>query len=614
MNLNSPLLLICSGLLLFGCPETSGSSTPEDVDEDVDEEVDEDADGDGSVAGVDCDDTDADVHPGAEERCNGIDDDCDGQVDGQDAVDATDWYLDGDGDGYGEGLASRACEGASGQVDQDGDCDNTDAAINPGAREICDVAGVDENCDGVANPDCLLGSQDVVAATAWIDGTSDDLSTGWVLGGDWTGDGVTDILVRSIYSDLGGDSSGALWVMSGADMSDGAHQTGEASALLIGDNPYSDEGSNATYALADAGDLNGDGYDDLLIGSYIEDISHHVGIAWAVEGPLSGTKSLSKADIIFTGNGSSDIFGTRLAGLGDIDGDSLDDVGISEMFYEPSGEGNWGAVYLYSHPSNGTLSTSDRLARIEGEKEASNLGSALAGKADLNGDGHADLLIGARYYKDSTDDRVGALYVFDGPIAGDLSAADADQKITGTSTSDGSFPGNYVGAQDVDEDGTPDLLLYATLEDEIVGGATMAEAGAIWLVSGVDVSGLTSETSISSLPATQILGDEAGLHVGMPFDAGDVNGDGSLDLAFSTTGTALGSVRMVYGPINIPMTAYASDADLIITPATTGTSLYALPGSAFDINADGFSDLLLSSPDNDEGGSSAGRTYLLLGR
>ncbi len=101
----------------------------------------------------DCDDSAYFVYPGAEETCNGLDDDCDGEAD-EDASDMATWYPDVDGDGYGDaGLTCTACEQPSGHVSDDQDCDDGDASIHPEASEYCD--GVDEDCDGVADDSAL---------------------------------------------------------------------------------------------------------------------------------------------------------------------------------------------------------------------------------------------------------------------------------------------------------------------------------------------------------------------------------------------------------------------------------------------------------------------------
>ena len=99
---------------------------------------------------ADCDDSDAAINPNAQETCDGADEDCDGEID-EDAVDASTWYVDADGDGYGdEDSATIDCSQPSGTIATGGDCDDTDAAINPGATEHCDLT--DNDCDGTLDP------------------------------------------------------------------------------------------------------------------------------------------------------------------------------------------------------------------------------------------------------------------------------------------------------------------------------------------------------------------------------------------------------------------------------------------------------------------------------
>jgi hypothetical protein len=127
-----------------------------------------DVDGDGAIftawGGDDCDDTNEAVLPGATERCNGEDDDCDGQVD-EGATDPRPWYPDSDGDGYGREPGSVACSPPAGHVAQAGDCDDTSAAVHPGAPERCNAE--DDDCDGQV---------DEGAATTWY---RDDDGDGW---------------------------------------------------------------------------------------------------------------------------------------------------------------------------------------------------------------------------------------------------------------------------------------------------------------------------------------------------------------------------------------------------------------------------------------------------
>jgi hypothetical protein len=115
----------------------------------------DDADGDGWPACEDCDDREAAIHPAATERCDLVDNDCDGSTDEPDAADARTWYADADADGYGDpDLTTRACDPPSGHVADSSDCDDGDAAVHPAAAERCDDA--DNDCDGSTDePDAL---------------------------------------------------------------------------------------------------------------------------------------------------------------------------------------------------------------------------------------------------------------------------------------------------------------------------------------------------------------------------------------------------------------------------------------------------------------------------
>jgi hypothetical protein len=146
-----------------------------DVDDNCDEEIDEDeaadvsswyADSDGDGYGdanaleldcyqptgyvaenTDCDDDRADTHPGANEFCNTVDDNCDGVIDEPDAINSSTWYEDSDGDGYGDANSTvEQCYLPSGYTADDTDCDDSVGSVYPGAPETCDE--VDQDCDG----------------------------------------------------------------------------------------------------------------------------------------------------------------------------------------------------------------------------------------------------------------------------------------------------------------------------------------------------------------------------------------------------------------------------------------------------------------------------------
>ena len=159
-----------------------------DCDGDTDEELlttfyaDTDSDGYGDAASsqdacdaptghveddTDCDDSLDTVNPGADEVCNSVDDDCDGDTDEDSAIDAGTWYDDTDGDGYGDASASTVtCDQPSNTVTDSTDCDDTDADVNPGEDELCN--SIDDDCDGDTDEDSAID-----ADTWYEDGDED---------------------------------------------------------------------------------------------------------------------------------------------------------------------------------------------------------------------------------------------------------------------------------------------------------------------------------------------------------------------------------------------------------------------------------------------------------
>jgi MYXO-CTERM domain-containing protein len=177
------------------------------------------------ASSTDCNDADAAVSPDAAELCNGVDDDCDGATD-EDASDASAWYTDSDGDGYGAGDPTLACEPGADQVADSTDCDDADGTNFPGGVEVCD--GLDDDCDGVAD-------EDASDASAWYT--------------DSDGDGFGDDGTLTLACDA---PDGTVATAGDCDDADAAYNPGAAEDDCTDPNDYNCDGSTG-YA-----DLDGD--------------------------------------------------------------------------------------------------------------------------------------------------------------------------------------------------------------------------------------------------------------------------------------------------------------------------------------------------------------------
>ncbi len=351
-----------------------------------------------SVAG-DCDDSDASVHSDAEEVCNGFDDDCDGHVD-TDAVDALPWWSDGDSDGYGDpATETLTCDTPSGVVPPgDEDCDDTDAAVNPGAVEVCGN-GLDDDCDGTARG-CLWEEEIELVGEALAffgEADGDSLGQGVLAPGDLDGDGLGDLLMVAPYSRGSGQAEGVVYALTGP-ITAGGVPAEQAWATIVGNPPHPTGGALAR------GDFDGDGLVDLALGApYGDTGGNSAGEVRTLLGPLlAGSTTAGSADGLFWDDDEGGRFGEVRASGEDLDGDGLDDLVVGSPYGDGGHEDgrSLGATWILRGPLTGSgLAWDEAHAHLDSQEDFTNVGYDLVSPGDLDGDGLAegvDLPLSAR--------------------------------------------------------------------------------------------------------------------------------------------------------------------------------------------------------------------------
>jgi len=417
------------------------------------------------------------------------------------------------------------------------------------------------------------GAAGLSTTAAWArDGAIDGAEYGWEVSalGDVNGDGYDDVAIGSPGGETSGGVTGLVHVFYGS-----AAGLGASPVTFIGSAPGERFGQN----VAHAGDLNGDGYDDVLMGGAVA--------AYAYLGGASGVATV----LWWRGVGSpeSTVEGIGLAGGGDVNGDGYDDIALGEGARQVSVAGE-GVVSVYlGGATPPSLSTPDWL--LASGVAGAHVGSDVAVVGDVNGDGYADVAA-----VDGVSSTPRAFLFAGGPAAPAAPAWSATYPAGFAFTS-------CASAGDTDGDGYADLAVGFTAHANGQAGE-----GAVLLYRG-RAGGLAAAAD-ATLEVNQ-----ASASLGTDVSCADVNGDGLSDVIgaayqYDATYVDEGAVFVFAGTGTRALAA----SGWVREGNEPGANLAAAIAHAGDVNGDGFSDVAVGAPDYDHGGvAGAGRVSLYLG-
>jgi len=476
-----------------------------------------------------------------------------------------------------------------------------------------------------------------------INGIDADDRSGWSVSGagDVNGDGLADVIVGARFASPGGDyRAGESYVVfgkangAGVDLSAVSSGTGGFAIIGIDENDYSGR------SVSGAGDVNGDGLADLIVGAIGADPGgvSAAGENYVVFGKASGTAvelssvASGTGGFVINGIDESDNCGVSVSGAGDVNGDGLADLIVGASLADLGGDSAAGESYLVFGKASGAAIELSTVASgtggflINGIDAYDRSGVSVSGAGDVNGDGIADLIVGAwQADPGGGNGEQGESYVVFGKA--DATAVELSTIASGTGgfvingIDSNDFSGYSVsGMGDVNGDGLADLIVGAVRGDP---GGDM-DAGESYVVFGkadstaVELSAVATGTGgflMNGIDAD----DRAGVSVSR---AGDVNGDNLADLIVGAWkadpggDTDAGESYVVFGKADGTVVELSAVATGVGGFLMNGIDAYDASGisvsGAGDVNGDGLADLIVGARDADPGGESdAGESYVV---
>jgi hypothetical protein len=403
--------------------------------------------------------------------------------------------------------------------------------------------------------------------------------------GDVTGDGFTDVMVGARFYANGQAYEGAVFIYRGS------------AGGLITTNPYRLECNQVDarfgHSIAPAGDVNGDHYADIIVGAYMYDASlydasqlNH-GAAFLYLGTGNPNEPI-RLQTMITLNQREAQLGCAVAGAGDVNGDGFADFMVGARYYDHQ-KANEGVALIYYGGHSMDYKWPD--VSVTGQQQDAWLGSALAPAGDVNGDGYSDLIIGAYPYDNGQTDEGTALIYHGGGTPGNETSG----TLMVGSVASGRFGSVVADAGDINGDGFDDVLITAPGIDPAAAGMTRIAYGS---EDGVG--------SAHTVYATYAFGRTAA-------GAGDINGDGYADIIignpnYTNTGNG-GEVRIYYGSPNGP------DASnyVTLTEPSNGSLFGLAVSSATDLNGDHYADIVIGAPKYKVGNEARGAAFVYYG-
>ncbi|MBK7434884.1 MAG: FG-GAP repeat protein [Chitinophagaceae bacterium] len=359
-------------------------------------------------------------------------------------------------------------------------------------------------------------------------------------------------------------------------------------------------------SVASAGDVNGDGYSDVIIGAprFDEGASFDEGKAFVYHGSAAGL-SLTPDSTPDDVDQTNAFFGTSVASAGDVNGDGYGDVIIGAYLYDDGVNADEGRAFVYHGSAAGLLATPSSTPDDCNQANA-RFGGSVACAGDVNGDGYSDVIIGANQYDDGANTEEGRAYVYYGSATGisaspDSTPDDANQIFA-------EFGNSVACAGDVNGDGYSDVVIGAYKWDEI---PSFTNDGKCFVYHG-SASGLAASPN-NTLDATNENNANLGISVAC---AGDVNGDGYSDIIAGAPGLDDGA-NFDEGKAFV---FFGSAAGASSSPGITlddadqlGASFGSSVASAGDVNGDGFSDVMVGAELYDDTNTNEGVCFIYYG-